>query len=432
MGVKLSFEDTLRAVQKKLATDHKELLNRDNVGKELLLSYISNYLYEMNVEVDGYDENELAESLYYEMAEFSFLSKYFERDDIEEININAWDDTKIHYSSGKIQRSKEQFRSPIHAVDIIRRLLSKSNMVLDAADPITVGHLSKRIRITAMLEGVIDKGLGVAVSIRIVNAKKLSKRDLVMGGTATNEMIKDLSEFYKHGASVCLTGETGSGKTTIMSCILDDLPHDKRVITLEQDTREFELIKKTADGVTLNNVVHLTTRTGKGDTQNIDMTKLLETALTINPDYLVVAEMKSTEAVLAISAANTGHAVMTTIHSGSCFDTYNRMLILSKQKYDISENMVLKLAARAFPITVFCKKLSDGVRRIMEIAECLGISENGEPIMNTLYKYKIHGESTDEYGMPVVNGEFVKENEISERLCIFLKENGYKSAVTEV
>ena len=57
------------------------------------------------------------------------------------------------------------------------------------------------------------------------------------------------------------------------------------------------------------------------------MVKLLELALTMHPDFLVVAEMKSEESLQAIKAANTGHTSLTTIHANGCEDTYYRMKV---------------------------------------------------------------------------------------------------------
>ena len=144
--------------------------------------------------------------MYGEMTGFSFLTKYLYRSDVEEININQWKDVKITYSTGEILPAKEKFSSAGHAVDVIRRLLHKSGMIFDNAQTIVVGHLNNKIRITVMGDGVIDKDKGLAVSIRIVNPRKLTKMQFVEFGTATAEMLEMLSMCFNHGVSMCITG----------------------------------------------------------------------------------------------------------------------------------------------------------------------------------------------------------------------------------
>ena len=146
---------------------------------------------------------------------------------------------------------------------------------------------------------------------------------------------------FNHGVSMCITGATSSGKTTLMSWILGGVPYNKRIVTIEQGCREFDLTAEDEEGTVLNNVVHLVTRFSDDPKQNINMVKLLETTLTINPDCIAVAEMKGGESMQAINAANTGHAVITTTHANSCEDTYYRMVTLCKQEQPSMDDATL-------------------------------------------------------------------------------------------
>lgn len=62
---------------------------------------------------------------------------------IEEIDINSWRDIEIQYNDGRCEKLEEHFESPEHAVNVIRRMLHVSGMVLDNASPAVLGHLSK-------------------------------------------------------------------------------------------------------------------------------------------------------------------------------------------------------------------------------------------------------------------------------------------------
>ena len=180
-----TFPEVLKDVQEYISKNFATVLRDDpEENRELIESYISKYLQQKKVGVDGMEQGELAELLYGEMTGFSFLTRYLYREDVEEININQWRDVKITYSTGEILPTKEKFNSAGHAVDVIRRLLHKSGMIFDSAQTIVVGHLNNKIRITVMGDGVIDREKGLAVSIRIVNPKKLTKEQFVLLFTA--------------------------------------------------------------------------------------------------------------------------------------------------------------------------------------------------------------------------------------------------------
>lgn len=422
--IKKPFTEVLHEVQEYISSTYASVL-KDNPddNRELIQSYIEKYIEQKRVCVEDMDRSELCELLYGEMTGFSFLTKYLNRDDVEEININQWKDVKITYSSGEILPAKEQFNSPGHAVDVIRRLLHKSGMIFDNAQTIVVGHLNNKVRITVMGDGVIDRDKGLAASIRIVNPRKLTMRQFVEYGTATEEMLELLAQCYSHGVSMCITGATSSGKTTLMSWILSQVPYHKRIVTIEQGCREFDLTVSDESGNVLNNVVHLVTRTSDDPRQNIDLIKLLETTLTINPDCIAVAEMKGGESMQAINAANTGHSVITTIHANSCEDTYYRMVTLCKQEQPgMDDDTLQSLATKAFPIVAFAKRLEDNSRRMMEITECESLP-NGTRRMRTLYRFHI-ADSLDVDGKTKIIGQYEKVENLSEGLQKRLRENG--------
>lgn len=427
---KRTFPEVLAEIQEYLASKYSTLIT-DNPEEQhqQITAYIAKYLNDYSLGVEGMSHEELIDKLYTEMAEFSFLTPYLFANDVEEININSWKDVKITYADGRVVPTKDRFQTPQHAVDVIRRLLHKSGMILDNSQPGVVGHLSNKIRITVLGNPLTDKEKGVAASIRIVNPKKLSRDDFISYGTATAEMLDFLTEVLRFGLSICVTGSTGSGKTTLMSWILSTIPNEKRIFTIENGCREFDLVKEDAEGNVINNVVHTVTRFSDDPKQNYDQERLLEFALTCNPDIVCVGEMKSAEAFAAQEAARTGHAVITTTHANSCKATYYRMVTLCTQKYDMGDKTLYNLVTEAFPIVLFVKKLEDNSRRVMEITEC-EILEDGTRQLHTLYRYHV-SETSIEDGKVKVHGEFQKVSTISASLQKRLLENGMPPRLLE-
>lgn len=427
---KKEFSEVLKELQEYLSSKYATIIaNNPTEQKQQITAYIAKYLRDYSLGVEGMNTDELVERLYIEMAEFSFLTQYLYATNIEEININSWKDVKITYSDGRVFPSSDKFNSPEHAVDVVRRLLHKSGMILDNSQPGVVGHLSNKIRITVLGNPITDSEKGVAASIRIVNPQKLTRSDFIRNNTATAEMLDFLSICLRYGLSICVTGSTGSGKTTLMSWILSTVPDDKRVFTIENGCREFDLVKENEKGDVINNVVHTVTRYSEDAKQNIDQEKLLEYALTCNPDVICVGEMKSAEAFAAQEAARTGHAVITTTHANSCTATYHRMVTLCTQKYDINDKTLYNLVTEAFPIVLFVKKLEDGSRKVMEITEC-EIGEDGSRKIHTLFRYHITENAVVD-GKVQIKGEYQKVSSISQSIQKRLLENGMPISLLE-
>lgn len=427
------FEELLKDVQEYMSSKYATLVVADKeVQSKQLKMYISKYLSDYHVAVSGFATEQLIDKIYQEMSEFSFLTPYLYSHNVEEININAWEDIKIRFSNGEEKLSEETFLSPTHALDVIRRLLQTSGMILDYANPKVRGHLigAGNVRITAFAPPIVDKEVGVVASIRMVNPKKLGLKDFVEKKTATEEMLLFLENIIRYGISLCVSGATYSGKTTLLDGLLQSIPNDKRIFTIENNVREFSLIKRDEKGKIINNVVHTVTKESENPHERINQETLLEYALTSNPDIIVVGEMKSAEAFAAQEAARTGHGVVSTIHSNSCEATYNRMVTLCKLKYDMKDETLYNLVTEAFPIVLFTRQLEDKSRKIMEIIEC-EIFPDGRRQINTLYKYNVEDVITNKEGKKIVSGEFEKVSDISKQLQKRLLENGMPKHVIE-
>ena len=416
------FNSVLQEVQEYISSAYAALITEGGEdSKEQLMRYITKYLQDRRIAVAGMTQTELVDAIYSEMAEFGFLTRYIYADGIEEININSWRDIEVQYSDGRSEKLTEHFDSPEHALAVIRRMLHASGMVLDNASPLVTGHLTRNTRIAAMKSPVVDEDVGVAASIRIVNRHNLSREDLLRSGTATEEMLDRLSVFLRYGISICVAGATSSGKTTAAGWLLTTIPDSKRIFTIENGSRELELVRE-ENGKVVNSVVHTLTRDSENERQRIDQIALVDICLRFNPDILVVGEMRGAEANAAQEAARVGVAVLTTIHSNSCEATYRRMVSLCKRAVDMSDETLLSYVTEAYPIVVFCKQLENKQRRMMEIMEC-EILPNGDRRYNTLFRYVIT-ENHMENDKFIIEGHHAQINEISASLRKRLLENG--------
>lgn len=426
-----SFASVLKDVQEYISENYSQLITDSTLedSKEQMKRYISKFVMEKRIAVSNMNGEQLISALYTEMAEYGFLTKYIFGKGIEEIDINSWQDIEVQYSNGQTIKLDEHFDSPEHAINVVRRMLHVSGMVLDNASPAVLGHLSKNIRIAALKTPLVDEDVGIAASIRIVNPQSMAKEDFVRTGTATDKMLDFLSAIIRYGISVCVAGATSSGKTTVLGWLLTTIPNNKRIYTIENGSRELDLVRF-ENGKVANSVIHTLTRDSEIPNQCIDQIKLLDMALRMNPDIAVVGEMRGPEANAGQEMARTGIAVLTTIHANSCEATYRRMVSLCKRAVDMSDDTLMQYVTEAYPIVVFCKQLENKQRRMMEIMEC-EILPSGERVFHTLFRYVITENKTVD-GTFVIDGYHEQVKPISNSLSKRLLENGMPLAHIEM
>ena len=406
------FLSLLKCTQEHITENFAAVLTEVDKKPQLKL-YIKDFLRE-----DGYIGEQLenlTDKLYTEMAEFSILTPYLGSPMLEEININAWNDVALTYTDGRIEKLPEHFHSPEHAIDIVKRLLHKSGMIIDNSTPAAQGHLMDNQRIAALKEPIVDGGRGVSVSIRLLHPNKINRQKLIETDFATSEMFDFLAMCVRYGASLITVGATSTGKTTLLNCLLNTVPDNKRIFTIESGSRELALVKE-RNGRVINNVVHTLSRPSDNAAFDINQEKLVVSSLRFNPDVLVVGEIRDVEAHAAVEASLTGHTVVSSVHAGDCRQAHLRIALLCQKKYPIDFRTSLIQAAQAFPVVVFCHKLEDNSRKIMEIAE-VEITQNGDRRYRTLYNYQIEQNIYDRFsGKFSIKGQFKKPGVISNGL----------------
>jgi len=425
-----TYEQILEDVQRYFTEHHAaKLASDDSSGKtdQVLKELITQYLVKRKYTVEGLSIAELCDKLYEDMAGYSFLRKWIYMPDVEEVNINAYNDIEVIMSSGRSIKIPDKFTSPQHAIDVTRRMLAACGMVIDDTMPSIIGYLDKNIRISVDKTPIVDADVGLNASIRIVNQQTVSIEKLLASGSATEEMLHFLTACIRYGVSVCIAGSTGSGKTTVMAWLLSMVPNNRRLITIEEGSREFDLVKRDKDGNILNSVVHLLTRPHENASMNINQDFLLERVLRKHPDVIGIGEMRSAaESLSAAESSRTGHTVCTTIHSNSSVSTYRRMMTLAKRKYSMDDSILMQIMVEAYPVVVFTKQLEDRSRRIMEIIEGEDYAD-GKLAYRSLYKYDVVDNKTDESGEVKVVGKHRKIGNISDTLKKRFLDNGISS-----
>ena len=157
---------------------------------------------------------------------------------------------------------------------------------------------------------VVRQRLGTEIVFRIINSAVRTMDDLGLP-----ESLKLLTRF--HNGLVLVTGPVGSGKSTTLAALVEQVNLERRehIITLE-DPIEYVLEPKGC---------HITQR--EVHTHTLSFGAALRGALREDPDVIMVGEMRDLETIsLAITASETGHLVLGTLHTSNASRTLDRLL----------------------------------------------------------------------------------------------------------
>ena len=155
-----------------------------------------------------------------------------------------------------------------------------------------------------------------------------------------------VNAIHKPQGMVLVTGPTGSGKTVSLYTALNILNTDERNISTAEDPVEIKL-----DGV---NQVQVNTKTG------LTFATALKSFLRQDPDIIMVGEIRDLEtAEIAIKASQTGHLVLSTLHTNSAPETLTRLVNMGVANFNIATSVTLVIAQRlARRLCEACKKTS--------------------------------------------------------------------------
>ena len=405
---------TLLGLAQEYISAHYSAALTDPDKKERLRAYAEQFIRDGEWTVPGMSSETAADMLFREMAEYSILTPYLGSPGLEEINVNGWDDIALTYAGGRVEKLREHFYSPRHALDVIKRLLHHSGMIIDNATPAAQGHLPGNSRITALKDPVIDAERGVCVSIRLLRPSGVSADEIADSGFATREIADFLCACVRYGVPFVIAGATSSGKTTLLGAILSAVPDSKRIFTIESGSRELDLIRRDAGGRVLNNVVHTLSRPSDNPAYDITQEDLVVASLRFNPDVVCVGEMRDVECYSAVEASLTGHTVVSTVHAGPAESAHMRIALLCQKRFPIDFSTSMIQAAQAFPVVVYTHKLENSERKIMDVSECV-IDLSGGRRYRRLYGYDIDSNAVEE-GKTVIRGRFTKPDIMSESL----------------
>lgn len=284
---------------------------------------------------------------------------------------------------GHLIQSDLTFRDEAHVRHVAQRIASQVGRRVDEASPMVDARLSDGSRVNIIVPPLaLD---GTCISIRKFSDRKLGLHDLVSSQSLSPTMAEFLEIAALARLNILVSGGTGAGKTTLLNALSHPIQDDERIVTIE-DAAELKLSQ--------NQVIRLETRPasleGKGE---INQRDLVKNALRMNPRRIILGEVRGAEAFDMLQAMNTGHeGSMSTLHANSSRDAIFRlenMLLMGQQNLPIS--VMRRQIMSAVDIIVQVERMRDGVRRITDITDLVGLEED-TPITQSLFSFVMNSQ----------------------------------------
>ena len=254
------------------------------------------------------------------------------------------------------------------------KAVSVSAPILDGTTP--EGH---RVQATYAREVTTR---GASFTIRRFKERPFTPVDLVMMGTANEEMVAYFWLAAEQGESLIICGGPAAGKTSTLNAIALFIPPTSKIVSIE-DTREVNLPHE--------NWIPGATRSGTGDrgpdgktAGEVDMFDLVRAALRQRPNYIIVGEVRGKETYTMFQAMATGHTTYSTMHADSVKSMVNRL-----ENPPINTPRILLSALNNVIIQVQVRTDRGVVRRLKQVLEIVGFEpETNELITNTVYEWE--------------------------------------------
>jgi len=287
---------------------------------------------------------------------------------------------------GKLELTDVGFRDDAHVLNIAGRIVNRIGRRVDESTPLVDARLEDGSRVNIIIPPLaID---GPSISIRKFAEQKITLEQMERQQNLSPEMATVLKIASRCRLNILISGGTGSGKTTLLNAMSRMIDMGERIVTIE-DAAELQLQQP--------HVVRLETRPpnleGEGE---ITQRELVKNTLRMRPDRIILGEIRAGEALDMLQAMNTGHdGSMCTIHANRPREALTRLEnMVAMAGVKLPNEAVRTQIAGAVNLIVQIARMRDGVRRITQITEVVGME--GEVVTTQdLFTFEFEGEDQD-------------------------------------
>ncbi len=323
---------------------------------------ISKYYSEVQdqYQLTKYEQTQVFVEVQDEITGFGPIQSLLADPEISEIMVCGPEQVYIE-KNGKLEDTQIRFADSDHVMRIITRILAPLGRRVDQETLMVDARLPDGSRVNIAIPPVaVD---GPTLTIRKFLESKLTIQQSIKLGTITEHMAEFMEACVAARLNILITGNTSSGKTTLLNFLAGSISDEERIITIE-DAAELNLNQKY--------VVRMETRMPNVDgVGGVTTRDLVRNALRMRPDRIIVGEVRSGEALDMLQAMNTGHdGSMTTLHANSPRDAISRLETMSMMAgLDIPLMALRTQIAAAIDLIIHMERLSDGTRKVVRVTE---------------------------------------------------------------
>jgi|MudIll2142460700_1097286.scaffolds.fasta_scaffold00514_8 pilus assembly protein CpaF len=284
---------------------------------------------------------------------------------IDEIMIDRRDRVVVG-KEGQLRGSGKAFSSDDVFERVVKRLVAEAGGHIDEANPLVDLRMRDGTRLTAAVSPVAARGACLVLKKAPTQMPQLS--ELASQNAMSAGMADFLATCVTARRNILVCGGPGSGKTQIVAAIAAASPAGERVISIEE-VAELSIAR--------DEWIQLETRAGNGKTKTVDLANLLETAIRLAPDRLVVGEVRGREALPLVSALGTSvdGAIVAMAGEGAA-TALGRLVTLARVSAPgAADGALRELVAQAFEIVIHVSRWSDGSIKVMAIEEVIGCTD---------------------------------------------------------
>ena len=316
------------------------------------------------------EEDELAERVRAQLFGLAELERLVRDDSVENVLCNGWDVIWRRHSDGRRERVAAITDGEDALTELIRQAAAtqgRTERRFDVGQPWVSFRLSDGSRMTAVRE----------VSGRTVFALRRHRHSdvdvdqLLQLGTVSEPLASLLPAAVRSRRNLLVVGGTDAGKTTLLRALINEIPADERLVTVE-DALELQLARhpyRHPDVVELE--CRETNIEGEGAVTMRDLTRL---ALRLSPDRVIVGEARGPEILDMFQAMSQGNdGSMGTLHARSTGDAFVQIMryALKAPEHLTPEAVAVDIAA-SLDLVVHIAKLNNGRRVVSSVREVVG------------------------------------------------------------
>jgi len=278
---------------------------------------------------------------------------------IEDISCSGIGPLFIEHKIFNGLKSNITFETHEELDDFVLRMAERIKKPVTYRNPIVDATLPDGSRINIVFGSDVSKQ-GSNFTIRRFSSTPMSILDVLAGGGVDYKMAAYLSLVVGDGMNLFVSGETASGKTTLLNALTVFIPPAAKIVSIE-DTAELQVPHPNW----IREVVRGSMAEGEG---GVTMFGLLKAALRQRPNLIVIGEIRGEEGAIAFQAMQTGHQVMATFHASSVEKLIQRM---TGNPIDVPKVYIDNLNVVAIASAVRLPNGKTG-RRIISINELVG------------------------------------------------------------